>query len=99
MISGISVEQVIDHVATTPESVERSASAAQVGGQRVDQSGHHAVPTCRRGDLSALGHVGFPTEDDVAEGCVQRSFAVSFMTLTDGTSGWISRASASSGAS
>jgi hypothetical protein len=39
---------------------------------RADQSGHHAVPTCRQGDLSALGHVGFPTEDDVAEGCVQR---------------------------
>ena len=33
----------------------------------LDRSGHHAVPTCRRGDLSALGHVGFPTEDDVAE--------------------------------
>jgi hypothetical protein len=32
-----------------------------------DQSSHHAVPTCRRSDLSALGHVGFPTEDDVAE--------------------------------
>ena len=33
----------------------------------LDRSGHHAVPTCRRGDLPALGHVGFPTEDDVAE--------------------------------
>jgi hypothetical protein len=33
----------------------------------LDRSGHHAAPTCPRGYLSALGHVGFPTEDDVAE--------------------------------
>jgi hypothetical protein len=48
-----------------PSCVPKDMAAARRS--VLDRSGHHAVPTCRRGDLPALGHVGFPTEDDVAE--------------------------------
>ena len=33
----------------------------------LDRSGHHAVPTCRRGDLSVLGKTSCPFITAVAE--------------------------------